>query len=59
MNTLYRRWSSKAALVVDALGTIAGTDPAPDTGKEEQGIPRPPEAAVEDGQVRFDDNAPN
>lgn len=30
--SLYRRWSSKAALVVDALGAIAGTDPAPDTG---------------------------
>ena len=30
----------------------------PDTGKEEQATPRPPEAAAE-GQVRFDDKAPN
>ncbi|EQD55486.1 transcriptional regulator, TetR family, partial [mine drainage metagenome] len=29
---LYRRWSHKAALVVDALASVAGTDPAPDTG---------------------------
>ncbi len=29
--------------------------PSPDTGKEEQATPRPPEAAVEDGQVKFDD----
>ncbi len=30
--SLYRRWPSKAALVVDALASVAGTDPAPDTG---------------------------
>lgn len=30
--SLYRRWASKAAVVVDALGALAGTDPAPDTG---------------------------
>ena len=30
-------------------------DPASDIGKEEQDTPRPPEAAVEGGQVRFDD----
>ncbi len=30
--TLYRRWSHKAALVVDALASVAGSDPAPDTG---------------------------
>jgi AcrR family transcriptional regulator len=29
---VYRRWPSKAALVVDALGAVAGTDPVPDTG---------------------------
>ena len=34
-------------------------DPAPDTGKEEQATPRPTEAAAEDGQVKFDDKAPN
>lgn len=30
--SLYRRWRSKAELVVDTLGAFAGTDPAPDTG---------------------------
>lgn len=30
--SLYRRWDSKAAVVVDALGAAAGTDPVPDTG---------------------------
>jgi len=34
-------------------------DPAPDTGKDEQGAPWPLEAAVEDGQVKFDDKNPN
>lgn len=30
--SLYRRWKSKAALVVETLGALAGTDPVPDTG---------------------------
>ncbi|MDA8354772.1 MAG: TetR/AcrR family transcriptional regulator [Actinomycetota bacterium] len=30
--SLYRRWPSKAAVVVAALAKVAGTDPAPDTG---------------------------
>ncbi len=31
----------------------------PDTQEEEKPAPRPPEAAVEGGQVRFDGKAPN
>ena len=31
----------------------------PDTGKEGKGTPRPPEVAVEGGQVKLDDKAPN
>ena len=30
--TLYRRWSSKATLVVEALARTKGTPPVPDTG---------------------------
>jgi len=30
--SIYRRWSTKAALVVDVLAHVAGTNPAPDTG---------------------------
>jgi len=30
--SLYRRWSTKAALVIDALAHVARTNPAPDTG---------------------------
>jgi AcrR family transcriptional regulator len=30
--SIYRRWSTKAELVVDTLTIVAGTDPAPDTG---------------------------
>ncbi|WP_049755159.1 TetR/AcrR family transcriptional regulator [Acidimicrobium ferrooxidans] len=30
--SIYRRWPGKASLVVDTIVTIAGTDPAPDTG---------------------------
>ncbi len=33
----------------------ATSAPDPDTGKEEQANPRPPEDAVVGGQVRFDD----
>ncbi len=43
-----------------ALPEMAITPPpSPDTGKEEKGTPRPPEAAVEDRQVKFDDKALN
>jgi AcrR family transcriptional regulator len=30
--SIYRRWPGKASLVVDTIVTVAGTDPAPDTG---------------------------
>lgn len=30
--SVYRRWNSKAELVVDALAKMVGTDPAPDSG---------------------------
>lgn len=30
--SMYRRWPTKAALVVHAITTVATTDPAPDTG---------------------------
>ncbi len=30
--TLYRRWSSKAELVADAMGALHGDEPQPDTG---------------------------
>ncbi len=33
--SLYRRWPNKAAVVVEALASTAGTDPAPDTGRLE------------------------
>lgn len=46
--------ATRACTLVQATST---PDPAPDTGKEEKGTPRPPEAAVE-GQVRLDDKAP-
>ncbi len=42
--------------VVEARTSISEV---PDTGKEEQATPRRPEAAVEGGQVRFDDESPN
>jgi AcrR family transcriptional regulator len=36
--SIYRRWSTKAALVVDALAHVAGTNPAPDTGSLRQDL---------------------
>ena len=36
--SLYRRWANKAALVVEALAALAGTDPAPDTGRLEEDL---------------------
>ncbi|HEY7947450.1 MAG TPA: TetR/AcrR family transcriptional regulator [Acidimicrobiales bacterium] len=30
--TIYRRWSGKAELIVDALNCLKGSDPVPDTG---------------------------
>lgn len=36
--SLYRRWSNKAAVVVEALAGAAGTDPAPDTGRIEEDL---------------------
>lgn len=42
----------RACTLVQATST---PDPAPDTQEEEQATPRPPEVAVEGGQVRLDD----
>lgn len=36
--SLYRRWPNKAAVVVDALASAAGTDPAPDTGRLQEDL---------------------
>src|ERR1700685_4461748 len=30
--TIYRRWSGKAELIVDALNSLKGSQPVPDTG---------------------------
>lgn len=36
--SVYRRWPNKAAVVVDALASAAGTDPAPNTGRLQEDL---------------------
>ena len=52
-------WPTKRHRACALAQATSTPDLAPDTGKEEKGTPRPPEAAVEGGRVRLDDKAPN
>ena len=53
--TLYRRWSSKADLVADAMGALHGEEPQPDTGNLHDDLHALVELrrSVSDGQVRL------